>query len=667
MQANPDEAVIAQYLLPEPVSTEPGAGSHRFDQALTILLSANADRGEWVIAQQVQASLRARGVHTAIQPQTRCTDTHATIVLTVIDRDRETFPDVSLQPLLGNGSAPQEAYRLTIRPHRIEVVGATPAGLAQGARTLIQLLDTTDALPCLTIEDAPVLPCRGVMLDISRGKVPTLATLKRIVDIIASFKLNMVQLYMENTFAFRSHPRIGAGWGALSPEDVVALDVHCRDRYVDLIPCFQSLGHHRRLLSLPDYAHLSYSPERWSLAPGEETWRFLEELYDDLLPCFTSQYVNICCDEPYDLTLTSALTHEAAVGYAGGSGTTSSQPSDNACTPEMRLYLTHVQHVHEILRGRGKTVMLWDDIFQQAPSMLAEMPPDIIYLSWFYEAAEAYPQAETIRRAGRQSMVCPGTSTWSTLFTRIENARTNIRGFVRSGLQAGSVGVLTTDWGDQGHPNLLGASWYGYAYGGSEGWAPGRLSDEEFDRRFAQLFFGLAEGGEALEALRLMSAACTAPGINKMNGSCTRAMFFRDPLTDDMSSLAPDDSVDQMHAMGKRALDALAPLHGIDAERSLTLAEMRLAARQIVHAARKTSAGRRLATLGDEDSEDRCRLHAELLSLKQDLHDLRWEYQRLWLVRNRPEGLWLSLDHFDTAAQVLDRWRSQVAQPYRYS
>lgn len=504
------------------------------------------------------------------------------------------------------------------------------------------------------------------MLDISRGKVPTLATLRTIVDIIASVKLNMLQLYMENTFAVPRHPRIGAGWGAMSPEDVKALDAYCRDRYVELIPCFQSLGHHRRLLSLPEYAHLKYSPEDWTLAPGEETWRLLEELYDDLLPCFTSRYVNICCDEPFDLTHTSPLTHEAAIGYAAGSEAAPSRPLEDAFESGTRLYLTHVQRLHEMLRARGRTMMLWDDIFQQAPGLLAEMPADAIFLCWFYEAADAYPQPEVIRRAGRRSIVCPGTSSWNTLAARIDNARANIRRFVRSGLAAGSIGVLTTDWGDNGHPNFLGASWYGYAYGGSEGWAPGRLPDGEFDRRFARLFFGPAEGDEALEALRLMSAACTLPGINKMNGSCARAMFFRDPIADNLASLAPDDSVARMRAMGTRALETLVPLRGIDAEQTQTLAEMRFAARQIIHAAEKTQAGRRLAHLAGGDRESRRQIHAELVRLKQELHDLRWEYQRLWLARNKPEGLWLTLDQFDTAAQVIDRWRAQVAPSYTF-
>jgi len=52
--------------------------------------------------------------------------------------------------------------------------------------------------------------------DVSRGKVPTLETLQGIVDVIALYKLNMLMLYVEHTFAFRSHPLIGCGWGCVA-------------------------------------------------------------------------------------------------------------------------------------------------------------------------------------------------------------------------------------------------------------------------------------------------------------------------------------------------------------------------------------------------------------------------------------------------------------------
>ena len=48
------------------------------------------------------------------------------------------------------------------------------------------------------------------MLDVSRDKVPTIATLTALVDRLASLKVNQVQLYSEHTFAYRDHPEVHA-------------------------------------------------------------------------------------------------------------------------------------------------------------------------------------------------------------------------------------------------------------------------------------------------------------------------------------------------------------------------------------------------------------------------------------------------------------------------
>ena len=49
------------------------------------------------------------------------------------------------------------------------------------------------------------------MLDISRCKVPKLGELSRLVDMLALFKYNRLELYMEHTFAFEGHEIVWAG------------------------------------------------------------------------------------------------------------------------------------------------------------------------------------------------------------------------------------------------------------------------------------------------------------------------------------------------------------------------------------------------------------------------------------------------------------------------
>ena len=98
------------------------------------------------------------------------------------------------------------------------------------------------ALPVCTIEDWPDFPCRGVMLDVSRDKVPTLDTLCALADDLAAWKVNHIQLYMEHTFAFRNHGEVWAEASPYTAEDIRRFDAFCRERFIEL-PLSNSFGH----------------------------------------------------------------------------------------------------------------------------------------------------------------------------------------------------------------------------------------------------------------------------------------------------------------------------------------------------------------------------------------------------------------------------------------
>ena len=130
------------------------------------------------------------------------------------------------------------------------------------------------------------------MLDVSRGKVPTLATLHALVDLCVRLKLNVLMLYVEHTFRFRRHPEIGAGASPLDAASLRELDAHAAACFVDLIPSLQSLGHMERILSIPRYAPLAETERRWTLSPAEPgSYALLADLYDEFLPNFRSALV----------------------------------------------------------------------------------------------------------------------------------------------------------------------------------------------------------------------------------------------------------------------------------------------------------------------------------------------------------------------------------------
>ena len=115
-------------------------------------------------------------------------------------------------------------------------------------------------LPVGVIRDHPDLPVRAVMLDVSRDKVPTMATLRDLIDRLASWKVNQVQLYSEHTFAYRNHPDVHAAASPFTPDEIRELDAFCRARHIELVPNQNCLGHMNRWLATSSTAHSRSRP-----------------------------------------------------------------------------------------------------------------------------------------------------------------------------------------------------------------------------------------------------------------------------------------------------------------------------------------------------------------------------------------------------------------------
>ncbi len=152
---------------------------------------------------------------------------------------------------LAPGTADHEqGYRLTISPEQILIEAPEPSGIFYGTCTLVQLVAQYGrTLPAVQIADRPDFPARGVMLDISRDKVPQMDTLYSLVDMLAGWKINQLQLYTEHTFAYRRHPDVWAEASPVTGDEILALDAFCRERYIELVPNQNTFGHMERWLN----------------------------------------------------------------------------------------------------------------------------------------------------------------------------------------------------------------------------------------------------------------------------------------------------------------------------------------------------------------------------------------------------------------------------------
>jgi hypothetical protein len=355
---------------------------------------------------------------------------------------------------------------LTISKNGIEVLFHEIGGLHAATATLRQLLRQYGRhLPCLKIRDWPDFPRRGVMLDISRGRVPKLETLLELVEHLADFKINELQLYTEHTFAYRKYKSIWRSWGALTGEEIRKLDAHCRQFGIDLVPNQNSFGHLPHFLEHPRLKKLAEVSKPYeddggeflrrpsALAPNHPgTLPFLCKLYDELLPNFSSKRFNVGCDETWDL----------------GRG-----QSKRLCERfgKGRVYLDFLKKIQREVSARGKRMMFWGDIILKYPQLIKKLPRDVIALNWGYEANHPFTkEAAQFAKAKIPFYVCPGTSTWQTLIGRHDNALANLRAAAKAGHKHGAIGYLITDWGDGGHPQPLAVSYLPCLAGASLSW-----------------------------------------------------------------------------------------------------------------------------------------------------------------------------------------------------
>jgi hypothetical protein len=631
-------------LLPRPKDVCDLDGTFAVDGNTVLVLHATAGDHAFTAALQLQDELSSEGsAEVPILKAFGGPQSPNAIVLACGPEQAEAF-ELAGCSLSAPESVRAQAYSLIVGADRITLFAEGRPGLYYAVQTLRQLVRRYGSdIPALRIQDWPTLPYRGLMLDISRRKVPTLITLEDVVEELSHYKLNVLQLYTEHTFEFPSHPKIGAGCGSFSSQDIVELDMVCREHHVELMPNLQSFGHARNTLEIPEYRHLAETSDLWTLAPTrEETYTLLEEMYGDMLPSFTSKMLNISCDETWDLGQGASKTLADEIGVG-------------------RVYLGHILRAREIAARYGCTIQIWGDILLHHPELITELPDDVVLLDWHYGPQPEYPTTHVFGDAGRRFWVCPGTGSWNSIFPRLYGSNVNVRNLIRDGVAAGAEGVLNTDWGDHGHYQSLGLSWYGYVFGAAQGWCGGDQSDEEFEAAFGPLFFG-PDHGEAMTALGQLAKTNDLPGVHHSNRSHTILALFDEPLTGSTitgEDALPHDTLVQMELLGEEAAVACESL-AEDHPRDLTLLEMALAGRLTAYAARKVSMGQEIRAALHERDIDGDSLYAyerELGALDVDLVHLCSEFEELWLARSRTSEIHVALGYF---AELRARYRAVV-------
>jgi hexosaminidase len=391
------------------------------------------------------------------------------IPLLPLPRKLTRAPGSSTAPVderLDPRAVPPQGYRLSITPNSCRIIAHDPVAVFYARQTLSQLRSLyPTAIPCLEIEDSPDFPIRGVMLDISRDKVPTMSTLFSLIDLLSSWKINQLQLYIEHTFAYRDHEEVWQNASPLTADEIRALDDYCKSRFIDFVPNQNSFGHMERWLRHPRYLPLAEAPDgaetpwgfRWkgpfSLCPTDpRSLDLLSDLYAQLLPNFSSPLFNVGCDETFDIGQGRSRAQCDRVGVH-------------------QVYLDFLNSVHRLVQSHSRQMMFWGDIIIKEPSLLPQLPKGAIPLLWGYEADHPFDeQCRVLAQTGKEFYVCPGTSSWCSIVGRTDNMLANQISAATAGLAHGAKGFLNTDWGDYGHLQYLPFSYPGFAAGAALSW-----------------------------------------------------------------------------------------------------------------------------------------------------------------------------------------------------
>lgn len=354
-------------------------------------------------------------------------------------------------------SLPREGFCLTVSPDAVTLTFGGKRGSDYGLRLCNRIsrhFSASGRIPCITVTDAPDIPVRGFMLDISRGRVPTLARLEALISQLAELRYNQLQLYIEHTYAFAKHPTVWREASPLTAEDLGKIQALCDAHHIEFVPNLNSFGHVERWLKHAPYKHLAECPDGFfhelfqmqraagTFAANRETADFMGTLYEEFLPHFRADKFNIGGDEPWELGIGRSR------GICEKAG-------------KRAVYIEHMTRLKKHVATHAKKMMFWGDVLLgETGEIPADFLENTIPVIWGYDAGHPFDKqcrcaCESLAQTSgdKEFYLAPGTSSWLSFGTRQTNALKNIREACAAAHKYRATGILLTTWGDFGYHN----------------------------------------------------------------------------------------------------------------------------------------------------------------------------------------------------------------------
>ena len=539
-----------------------------------------------------------------------------------------------------------EAYALDVRADEIVSAAKLPAGVFYAMQTLCQLIRANrqnDAIGCVSIRDWPSLRWRCFQDDMTRGPSSTLENLKFEAGLGSYLKLNLMTFYMEHQYDFKKHPKIGPANGSLTPEELSALVAFVKPLHLDILGNQQSFGHFGHILKHPEYAQLRETGD--VLTPvREETYQLLDDLYSEVCPLLPFPWFNVCCDETWGLGTGPSKELAGTIGVGG-------------------VYVQHIVRVHDLLRDKHqKRMMMWGDIILQHPGNLKDVPKDTLMLTWGYDAKASFEdQIVPFAKSGYEFFVCPGVSNWSRILPDFGVAMTNIRNFVRDGVKHGAIGMINTDWKDDGE-SLSAVKWHADAWAAECAWNASTTTPEAFERRVGAVLFG-ETGDHFGQAVELLANTHRLAGMKEMHNG----RFWEKDFAPTASAAEVTARAQGLLAMVRPAIEHLEACRREARCNRQVLDAILLGARRMELIGQRMLDGLEAAQLYEKalagsDREKNLAQISRLIFKNRDAHEaMGKQFAALWLAESRPYALDWTVGRYAKVVKEYDALLGKVA------
>ena len=560
-----------------------------------------------------------------------------------------------------------QGYVLDVEPESIVLAGKDGSGLFYGAQTLRQLVvpvGQETRILGVQVRDWPALEYRGTQVDMSRGPVPKLSYLKKIVRTIAQFKMNQLYMYMEDSFRLQGQPLWGILSDTLTRSDWNKLVAYAARYHVEIVPATEACGHLHKVLRFEQYTNLAERPHGYVLAPQDpHELDFLNKMYEQMLPVFPSSIYNIGCDETFELGKGRSKELVEKEGYG-------------------RVYVDNLIRVAKLVESYNKKVMFWGDIATEHPEMISSLPKNLIVASWVYGAQKSYMRwLKPFSGTGMKVFVCPWVGNTSVIVPDYEEAAYNIEHFLTDGKQVGAIGTIITVWNDDGE-TMFAPGWWSIVYGAACAWESGQTNVQDFNRKFDWDFFRdpdprLVDAMMSLSHINeIMRAGKPVEQYDMHYGGASDALFWVNPFSNigrkQVEKGLPVASLIRMTAEHDYTVFVN---HASQAKRnggalqSLKFAALRLDALGMRYQFAQEISERYADAVASESGKNRRMVYPDLSDIDstngrlQDLRDyttrLTELYRKLWLSENLPNWMPNMLQLYKRNS---DLWQGLIAK-----